>query len=295
MRGRCEDLPVVHRWLRRLQLAAELRCHDWVLLERHRRAASGGIGDAGCVVGSPDGLPEGSVCLFPFDCGCGLLCGSDVSGVSASLVCEHPCAIDSDCPLPGEHCQTSLGFCQGGLGGSCATQSGSPNLEFYGCRVNSDCPCPLECYGDPILGSACERPCDAAKGCSEVNEYCNLGVGSCQQSCNPAGLQTEFKACELPTDCQCSLSCFQDLRRGQVCEVPCQADSDCTGAGEICETDAGSCQSTFDCFGPSGGLPALSVCVNLADCACPLSCVDDPSLSSSRPARWPRLQVLRAL
>jgi len=243
--------------------------------------ATGGSGtaDAGCVVGSPTGLPEGSICLFPFDCGCGLLCGSDVSGVGASLVCEYPCAVDSDCPLPGEHCQTSLGFCQGGLGGSCA-ESGSPNLEFYGCRDNSDCPCPLECYGDPILGAACERPCDAATSC-QADEYCNVQIGSCQESCNKEGLVSVFQACQEPTDCICPLSCFGDVRRGRVCELPCKADSDCTGAGEICETDAGSCQRTSDCFGVGGGLPAFAVCVNLADCACPLSCVDDPSL---RPA-----------
>ncbi len=128
----------------------------------------GTSGDAGCAIGSPNGLQEGSVCLFAFDCGCDLVCGSDVSGASGNLVCEYPCAIDSDCPLAGEHCQTTLGFCQGGMGGSCAVK-GSPNLEFYNCGTNSDCPCPLECYGDPVLGAVCEHPCDTA------HESCERG------------------------------------------------------------------------------------------------------------------------
>jgi hypothetical protein len=63
-----------------------------------------------------------------------------------------------------------------------------------------------------------------------------------------------------------------------VCELPCANDADCGGAGEICETDAGSCQRTSDCFGAGGGLPAFSACLHPADCACPLSCVDDPAL-----------------
>src|SRR5581483_3580448 len=217
--------------------------------------------DAGCPVGAPGGLTVGAVCYFAFDCGCGLACAADVAGGGSNKICQYPCAANSDCPLNAEACDLDAGLCLGGLYGSCSPPSGV-DLEFYACNTNVDCPCPLECYADPVLGKACEFPCDSDPICAG-REYCNLGMGSCQQSCGPGATATEFQACGKPTDCLCPLSCFGDARRGQVCETPCQGDADCADAGELCETDAGACQPAFDCYGGDGGLPAFSVCSHL--------------------------------
>src|SRR5581483_170481 len=179
-------------------------------------STTSGAPDAGCPVGSPAGLPQGSACLFEFDCACGLLCGAAVSGSPGALVCEIPCGADDDCPLPNEHCQTTLGFCQGGLVGSC-DRDGGPNLEFDACQTNADCPCPLECYGDPVLGPVCEAPCNGA-GCPGTNEHCNLEIGSCERACSNSGLATEFQLCQEATDCRCPFRCTRDERRGLVCE-----------------------------------------------------------------------------
>ena len=121
-------------------------------------SSTGGF-DQGCSIGVDGGKPVGSVCLFPFDCGCGLLCAQDISGGSANLICQVPCVSNSDCPLFNERCQMDAGLCLGGLYGSC---SGSADLEFAACTSrNGDCPCPFECYPDPVLGAACEHPCNS--------------------------------------------------------------------------------------------------------------------------------------
>ncbi len=158
------------------------------------------------------------------------------------------------------------------------------NFEFLPCGTNADCPCPLECYFDPLLGPACEQPCngrgDANREC-HPETYCNQQVGSCQLSCTTSLMsQTEFLACGKPTDCLCPYSCFGDARRGGlVCEAPCNNDLDCADAGEICETDAGACQRAEDCYGGDGGIAPFGLCVNADDCACPDNCVADPALT----------------
>jgi hypothetical protein len=231
------------------------------------------------------------VCLFAFDCNCGLECAPDISGGTANLICQDPCVTDSDCPLFGEKCETDAGLCLGGLYGSC---SGMANLEFAACTSSGDCPCPLECYPDPVLGGACEYPCDIDaynNPYCHVYTYCNTQVGSCQLSCTTSLMASlEFGACGKPTDCQCPNTCLGDARRGGlVCETPCGSDLDCADAGEYCETDAGACQRGYDCYGGDGGLPELANCVNAADCACPDNCVEDPSLQPQNATAPPKL------
>jgi hypothetical protein len=253
--------------------------------------SSTGAVDGGCGIGAQGGLALGSVCLFPFDCDCGLQCAPDVSGGSANLICQDPCRVDSDCPLFGEKCQTDAGVCLGGLYGSC---SGMANLEFAACTSNTDCPCPLECYPDPVLGPACEHSCDSNawdNAYCHVYTFCDLQVGSCQLGCTTSLMaSTEFGPCAKPTDCQCPNSCFGDARRGGlVCEAPCGSDLDCADAGEYCETDAGACQRGYDCYGGDAGLAPFANCVNAADCACPDNCVADPSLQPKNASAPPKL------
>ncbi len=244
-----------------------------------------GAFDAGCSIGSPGGLETGSFCLFPFDCDCGLRCAPDLSGATANLVCQTPCAADSDCPLYGEECQTDAGLCLGGLSGYCI--SSTADLEFYPCGTNGECPCPYECYVDPALvaavGPVCEHPCNArgsANGECHDHTYCHQETGSCELICSPTGTTlTEFMGCVNATDCLCPYSCFGDARRGRVCETPCTTDQDCAAAGEFCEGDAGACQPSFDCYGGDGGLSPFSPCSHLADCACPYECAADPALT----------------
>jgi len=246
--------------------------------------SSTGALDAGCPFGSLGGLPLGSVCLFPFDCSCGLECAPDIEGGTANLICQDACAADSDCPLYGERCETDAGLCLGGLYGPCKPSTGGADFEFLACTTSDDCPCPLECYPDPVLGPSCEFPCNG-RGYSDMEchvfTYCNQPMGSCQQSCTTSLMsQTEFLTCGKPLDCLCPYSCFGDARRGGlVCEAPCTGDLDCADAGEVCETDAGACQRGYDCYGGDGGLPPFALCVNPADCACPDNCVLDPSLT----------------
>ena len=207
-------------------------------------------------------------------------------GRSANLLCQLPCSSDSECPLFGETCELDAGVCLGGLTGVCTP--GTADLEFFPCTTNAECPCPLECYVDPVLapsiGPACEQPCNGPGNANlECHDYtyCNQVTGSCQQSCSLSLMAlTEFLACVNPTDCICPYSCFGDARRGgRVCETPCTTDLDCADAGEGCETDAGACQRQYDCYGGDGGLPPWALCVNPADCACPDNCVADPSVT----------------
>ncbi len=157
------------------------------------------------------------------------------------------------------------------------------------CVLDADCDCPFKC-----IGSVCQIVCTDNSDCPPGNEcfdggYCKsvcfhdsdcpsgdvcLG-GVCEptpQVCDPDGGVGQFQGCWQNYDCICPFDCFVDFRRGAVCEQRCATVADCPEADEICETDAGSCQRTTDCYGGDAGIPELGGCGASIQCACPLSC-----------------------
>ncbi len=210
------------------------------------------------------------------DCACPSYCFADfVRGA----VCERRCNFDADCSAPDQFCEGDAGSCQrteNCYGGD----AGLPALSA--CGASFQCTCPLSCF-DGLCEPACTLSSEC-QGVGDAGQFCEGDAGACTpiSYCNPTAGSTEFLGCAQTADCQCPLECVVDPRRGPVCELPCTDGSSCA-SDEICEGDAGACQRTSGCFGGDAGASEWSGCTGTIQCACPLTCIVDPSFATGGP------------
>ena len=215
------------------------------------------------------GCGQNSDCLCPYGC---------FADIQRGAVCENRCTSVADCTESDEICETDAGSCQRTHDLLRRHDAGIPVLGA--CAASIQCACPLSCF-DYLCEPACTVPSDCAP-VGDAGQFCE-GDGWLLPP--DPGLQSDRRldrvlGCTQTTDCQCPFECVVDPRRGAVCELPCTSAVDCA-SDEICEGDAGACQRTSSCWGGDAGLVEWSACTEPAQCACPLTCLIDPSFTAA--------------
>ena len=160
------------------------------------------------------------------------------------------CAADSDCGLPGLHCQTSTGHC----------------VE---CLVDQQCPAERPACSPSILRCV---ECDGASDCAD-GHFCDLQSDKCLTYCRQA------------SDCNDALNEY--CNHDGVCAT-CDGDNDCIPklGGTLCQRSAGACVQCLDdsqCDGitPRCLLPLgkCASCVDSSDCSSTTAPYCNPDLN----------------
>ncbi len=209
-------------------------------------------------------LTLNETCTAPGDCPNGFGCESGVC-TAPTGTCTPWCDSDDDCPISTGATDTRRAQCHNGqcqffvclgndpVGGFCFPGCSGDGDCTAACAADDDC-----AVGYTCLAGTCQRDC----ACAITAEDAALGITTkCAPSedCNPTGQVCQV-TCAADADCSLGSSCVNGFCGPQVafcneangaCTPQCVADAQC-GAGQACDTATGEC---------------FQACASAADCA----------------------------